>query len=125
MTRSAAADHGVTIARSMTYQERSTSTASPSRIGPSSRVADPAVETDLRLVLTAAIVALSDAYRTVVVLRDVEGLSPREIAQITGLSVASVKVRTHRHASSFAGGWRRSCRPRYGSLVTRPRSATS
>jgi hypothetical protein len=31
-----------------------------------------------------------------VVLRDVEGLPTQEIAQITGLSVANVKVRTHR-----------------------------
>ena len=62
----------------------------------SSRVDDPALETELRLVLTAAIAALSEEYRTVVVLRDVKGLSPQEIAQITGLSVASVKVRTHR-----------------------------
>src|SRR5262249_7598801 len=52
--------------------------------------------TDLRIVLTAAIETLPEDYRTVVVLRDVEGLSTQEIAQITGLSVASVKVRTHR-----------------------------
>jgi hypothetical protein len=47
-------------------------------------------------VLTAAIAALSEKHQTIVVLRDVEGLSPQEIAQITGLSVANVKVRTHR-----------------------------
>ena len=62
----------------------------------SSRVDDPALETELRLVLTAAIAALSEEYRTVVVLRDVEGLSPQEVAQITGQSVASVNVRRHR-----------------------------
>ncbi len=62
----------------------------------SSRVEDPALETELRLVLTAAIAALPEEYRTVVVLRDVEGLSTQEMAQITGLSVANVKVRTHR-----------------------------
>jgi RNA polymerase sigma-70 factor (ECF subfamily) len=62
----------------------------------SSRVKDPALETDLRIVLTAAIEALPEEYRTVVVLRDVEGLSMQEIAQITALSVANVKVRTHR-----------------------------
>ena len=62
----------------------------------SSRVDNPALETELQLVLTAAIAALSEEYGTVVVLRDVKGLSPQEIAQITGLSVASVKVRTHR-----------------------------
>jgi len=62
----------------------------------SSRVDDPALETELRLVLTAAIAALSEEYRTVVVLRDVAGLPTQKIAQITGLSVANVKVRTHR-----------------------------
>ncbi len=62
----------------------------------SSRVQDPALETDLRIVLRAAIEALPEAYRTVVVLGDVEGLPTQEIAQITGLSVANVKVRTHR-----------------------------
>jgi len=62
----------------------------------SSQAEDPALETDLRTVLTAAIEALPEAYRTVVVLRDVEGLPMQEIAQITGLSVANVKVRAHR-----------------------------
>src|SRR5262249_58289002 len=45
----------------------------------SSRVDDPALETELRLVLTAAIAALSEEDRTVVVLRDVKGLSTPEI----------------------------------------------
>src|SRR5262249_13155230 len=62
----------------------------------SSRVDNPSLETELRLVLTAAIATLPEKYRTVVVLRDVEGLSTQEIAQITGLSVASMNVRTHR-----------------------------
>ena len=57
---------------------------------------DPVLETDLRIVLTAAIEALPADYRTVVILRDVQGLSPQEIAQITGLSVANVKTRTLR-----------------------------
>jgi len=48
------------------------------------------------MVLTAAIEALREEYRTVVVVRGVEGLSTQEIAQITGLSVACVKIRTHR-----------------------------
>ena len=62
----------------------------------SSRAEDPALQTELRIVLTAAIESLPEGYRTVVVLRDVEGLSMQEIAEITGLSVANVKVRTHR-----------------------------
>jgi RNA polymerase sigma-70 factor, ECF subfamily len=62
----------------------------------SSRTRDPSLETELRIVLTTAIEALPENYRTVAVLRDVQGLSTHEIAQITRLSVASVKVRTHR-----------------------------
>ncbi len=62
----------------------------------SSQAEDPALQTELRIVLTAAIESLPEDYRTVVVLRDVEGLSMHEIAETTGLSVASVKVRAHR-----------------------------
>jgi len=83
----------------------------------SSRVDDPALEMELRLVLTAAIAALSEEYRTVVVLRDVEGLSPQEIAQITGQSVASVKVRTHRA--------RRALRRRLAAFLSEPRPAAA
>ena len=46
--------------------------------------------------LTAAINELPAGYRTVLVLRDVEGLSHREIANVLGLSVSSVKARVHR-----------------------------
>jgi len=62
----------------------------------SSRTRDPSLETELRIVLTTAIEALPENYRTVAVLRDVQGLSTHEIAQITRLSVANVKIRTHR-----------------------------
>jgi RNA polymerase sigma-70 factor (ECF subfamily) len=43
-----------------------------------------------------AIVGLPDVYRTIVVLRDVEGLSNEEVAEIVGESVAAVKSRLHR-----------------------------
>jgi RNA polymerase sigma factor (sigma-70 family) len=62
----------------------------------SKRAQDPAVATDLRIVLMAAIEALPEDDRTVVMLRDVEGLPTRKIAQIAGSSVASVKTRPHR-----------------------------
>ncbi len=62
----------------------------------SSRIQDPAIQTDLRIALTAAIRTLPEEYRTVVVLRDVEGLSTQEISRITGLTIANVKARTHR-----------------------------
>jgi RNA polymerase sigma-70 factor (ECF subfamily) len=62
----------------------------------SSRVDDPAVQSELREALTSAIAELPDLYRTVLVLRDVEGLSNLEIAQATGLSLPIVKTRVHR-----------------------------
>jgi len=62
----------------------------------SRHVEDPALQSELRRVLTVALDALPKDYRAIVMLRDVEGLSPPNISQITGLSVAAVKTRTHR-----------------------------
>jgi RNA polymerase sigma-70 factor (ECF subfamily) len=44
----------------------------------------------------AAVAALPESARTVVVLRDVEGLSTAEVAAMTGLSETAVKVRLFR-----------------------------
>src|SRR4030095_14699336 len=57
----------------------------------SARVDDPSVQTELRVALTSAIDELPPVARTVVVLRDVEGLSNLEIAEALGLSVPIVK----------------------------------
>lgn len=62
----------------------------------SARVDDPAIQSELREALTAAIAELPDLYRTVLVLRDVEGLSNLEVAQALGLNVPIVKTRVHR-----------------------------
>ena len=62
----------------------------------SRRADDPAVRAEVREALTSAIDALPATYRTVVVLRDVEGRSHLEIATALGLSVAVVKTRVHR-----------------------------
>jgi RNA polymerase sigma-70 factor (ECF subfamily) len=62
----------------------------------STRPDDPALQSDLRKALTAAIDALPIDYRVVIVLRHVEGLSTREVADALRLSIASVKSRTHR-----------------------------
>src|SRR2546425_12078656 len=62
----------------------------------SARVDDPALQTDLRIVLTSEINKLPADYRTVLVLRDVEGLSNQEIGEVLGISVANVKTRVHR-----------------------------
>jgi RNA polymerase sigma-70 factor (ECF subfamily) len=62
----------------------------------SSALNDPARQSELRRVLTSAMDALPEDYRTAIVLRDVEGFSTIEVAQTLGLSVANVKTRVHR-----------------------------
>lgn len=46
--------------------------------------------------ITAAIGALDPMYREVLILRDVEGLSAPEVAEVLGIQVAAVKSRLHR-----------------------------
>ena len=60
------------------------------------RVEDPAVQTDLRVALTSAIDELPTDYRTALLLRDVEGLSHLQVAEVLSLSVPTVKSRVHR-----------------------------
>jgi RNA polymerase sigma-70 factor, ECF subfamily len=55
-----------------------------------------AMNRDLRSVLEAAIQALPEPYRLVVLLRDVEGLGTAEAAGGLGLSEPLIKVRLHR-----------------------------
>ena len=43
-----------------------------------------------------AISALDPAYREILVLRDIEGLTAKEVASVVGLSVSAVKSRLHR-----------------------------
>lgn len=52
--------------------------------------------TELKKILDEAIDKLSPEYRMVFLLRDVEGLSTEETAQLTELSVPAVKSRLHR-----------------------------
>jgi RNA polymerase sigma-70 factor, ECF subfamily len=62
----------------------------------SARVDDPAVQTELRVALTSAIDKLPADYRTALLLRDVEGLSHLEMAEVLRLGVPTVKSRVHR-----------------------------
>jgi RNA polymerase sigma-70 factor, ECF subfamily len=62
----------------------------------SSRVDDPSTQVELRTALTAAIDELPAPYRVVLVLRDVEGRSNGEIADVLGLNIGVVKTRVHR-----------------------------
>jgi RNA polymerase sigma-70 factor (ECF subfamily) len=57
---------------------------------------DPARQTELRTVLTAAIDELGAVDRTVVVLHDVDGMSHLDIAATLNLSVPAVKARVRR-----------------------------
>jgi RNA polymerase sigma-70 factor (ECF subfamily) len=51
---------------------------------------------ELKNILDGAIQKLSPDYRMVFLLRDVEGLSTEEAAQVTDLSVSALKSRLHR-----------------------------
>jgi RNA polymerase sigma-70 factor (ECF subfamily) len=46
--------------------------------------------------LRSALQHLPRAYRAIVVLREIEGLSTKEVASLTGISEANVKTRLHR-----------------------------
>lgn len=48
---------------------------------------------ELRRLLKEALQQLPETYRSVFVLRDMEGLSTKEVAQVLGISEANVKVR--------------------------------
>jgi RNA polymerase sigma-70 factor (ECF subfamily) len=51
---------------------------------------------EARETVALALDALDPEAREVVVLRDVEGLTAAEVAEVTGVSVAAVKSRLHR-----------------------------
>ena len=66
-------------------------------------VADPSRPADQRLIdtwldrrLRHALGQLPPSYRMIVVMREMEGLSTREVAAVTGISEANVKTRLHR-----------------------------
>ena len=66
-------------------------------------VADEAPSADQRLIdasmdgrLRDALKKLPPSYRMIVVMREMEGLSTREVATVTAMSEANVKTRLHR-----------------------------
>ena len=78
---------------------RARETASPTEPDPAS-----SVETsDSAERVRRAVDALDEANRAVVVLREIEGLSYEEIAEVTGASRAAVKSRLHRARTELAG----------------------
>lgn len=54
--------------------------------------------------LDRAIASLPEKYRAIFILREIEGLSTRETAQVTNLSESAVKVRLHRARLSLREG---------------------
>jgi RNA polymerase sigma-70 factor (ECF subfamily) len=98
------------IARSFCIKKRRTSKFAPERIDSLEAHAEQAAEIadsrrtpeedvagrQLQAALDEAIGALDPMYREVLTLRDVEGLSAAEVAEVMGLSVEAVKSRLHR-----------------------------
>ena len=58
-------------------------------------------QSDTKVVVANAIDLLPESYRIVLVLRDLEELSTREVADLLGLTEANVKVRLHRARSAL------------------------
>ena len=98
-----------TIARSFCIKRRRRSVFAREEVSLESRASrgraapDPAPDPERSLAdrevagaLESAIGALEPGYREVMLLRDVEGLSAAEVAEVTGISVAAVKSRLHR-----------------------------
>jgi RNA polymerase sigma-70 factor (ECF subfamily) len=101
-----------TIARSFCIKKRRRSKFAPESeesldaAGPGEEVlqlADPARPADeslagrqVEVALETAIAGLDPMYREVLVLRDVEGLTAPEVAEVMGLTVEAVKSRLHR-----------------------------
>ncbi len=100
-----------TIARSFCIKKRRRGKFAPARersldteVAPeAARLADPAMGAEEALAgkeveqaLEKGIRALGPIYREVLLLRDVEGLTAPEVAEVLGLSVSAVKSRLHR-----------------------------
>ncbi len=60
-------------------------------------------ERELHELVQAKLAELPDAFRTVLLLRDVEGLSTEEAAEALGLSVSALKTRLHRARQALRG----------------------
>jgi RNA polymerase sigma-70 factor, ECF subfamily len=57
---------------------------------------------ETRALVRAAIAELPDAYRAVLLMRDIEGLSTREAADLVGISENALKLRLHRARQALA-----------------------
>lgn len=78
---------------------RARSTWEPADEAEMAALAAPGVPVDLRIDLSRAIAALPPAYRSVLVLRDIDELTAPEVAAQLGLTLEAVKSRLHRARS--------------------------
>lgn len=97
-----------TVARSFCIKKRRRTKGAPARhepldhatqelVGePSSTPEQMLLGREVRETVAAALEKLEPESREVVVLRDIEGLTAAEVAEVTGASVAAVKSRLHR-----------------------------
>jgi RNA polymerase sigma-70 factor (ECF subfamily) len=85
--------------RSVGEPERSEALDKPEAAAVPSGEAQPDAQAHAREIgalLQAAILSLPESHREVLVLRDVEGLSAEEAAQVVGIEVGALKSRLHR-----------------------------
>lgn len=81
---------------------------------PSARIEKEELKTSVRSILKT----LPDKYKTILVLRDIEGLSCKEISSIIGASHATVRWRLHTARKLFKEKWERDQRIRSGEPQT-------
>jgi RNA polymerase sigma-70 factor (ECF subfamily) len=75
---------------------------------------------ETREILQRTIQDLPDSYRTVVMLRDIEGLSNEQVAEVVGESVPAVKSRLHRARMALREELSRHFGPRPGAVQRSP-----
>ena len=69
---------------------------------------------------------MNERYRTALVLKDLQGLAPEEIAEVMEVSRPTADVLVHRARASFKSGLREACRRRRdGARRARPRAPAS
>lgn len=62
---------------------------------------------EMASMVRAVLETLDEKYRTVLTLRDLEGLSSKQISDITGIAHATVRWRLHVARKQFRNGWNR------------------
>jgi len=86
-------EHHISLEQSQSHHEDAEPLAIPDW---SAQPLDELLDNETREVMEAGIQRLPEDLRTVFLLRDVEGLSNAEVAEVLDISVAAVKSRLHR-----------------------------